>query len=156
MHFFHLFDVEDLLALRVLQRYQLDVDVGLALRGVMQVQHALALARLPGLGHGTAFAAFVARPVEVVRHLVAGSPDHRGRARKPATVSRVGRQDAVALVEQDVGLGEAVEVGQQFGRWGAGHGWVLVLGVCQMQPEWQFIFCRFGSHSSTRIAKWLI
>jgi hypothetical protein len=52
----------------------------------------------------------------MVGHLVAGAPDHTAlRAELPA-VRRIGRQDAVLRVKQNVGLGQPLQEGHEFGQ----------------------------------------
>jgi len=72
----HLLHEVGLLASGVSQRHQFDVDVGLTLRRVVQVQHPLAVAALTRTRHGAAFASLVTGHAEVVRHLIAGSAHH--------------------------------------------------------------------------------
>jgi hypothetical protein len=115
----HLLDEPGLLARGVAQRHEFDVDVGLALRRVVQVQHALALARFARARQRAALAGLVAGHAEVVRDLVAGAPHHRGLRAELAPVGRVGRHDAVLPVEQDVRLGQAFQVGHQLGQHGS-------------------------------------
>jgi len=124
MQLLHPFDEKRLLAQCVHQRNELDVDVGLAMRGVVQVQHPFALPGFPGHGHGAAFARLVARALEVVRHLMAGAPDDRSARPELPPVGRIRSQDAVARVDEDMRRGHAFEIRHQLGRWG-GHAALL-------------------------------
>jgi hypothetical protein len=90
------------------------------MRRVVQVQHTLALARFTRARQRAALARLVAGHAEVVRDLVAGAPDDRTLRAELAPVGRVGGQDPVLPVEQDVRLGQAFQVGHQFGQDG-GH-----------------------------------
>ena len=105
----HLFDKKSLFALGIAERRQLDVHVLLALWRVVQVQHALTLARLPGAGQRAGFTCLVTGLVKVVRHLVAGAAQHAAFGAELPLVGRIGCQDAVLRIEQDVRLGHALK-----------------------------------------------
>ncbi|MNV77420.1 hypothetical protein D3C71_1708350 [compost metagenome] len=107
------------MAARVTQRHQLDLHIVFAARRVVQVQHTLALPAQHGAGQRAGLARLVAGHRRVVRHLVAGAPDHWRTLSELAPVGCVGGHDAVLAVEQDVGLGQGVEVGSEFGQRGA-------------------------------------
>ncbi|MCY1536443.1 hypothetical protein D9M68_719020 [compost metagenome] len=110
----HLLHIKRELTIRPGQGRELDVHVFLALRRVVQVQHTLALARGARLRQWAGLARLVAGHGEMVRDLVAATPDHAALRAVLAPVGRVGRQDAVARVEQDVRLGQAFEKGSEF------------------------------------------
>ena len=80
---------------------------------------ALALPAQHGAGQRAGLARLVAGHRRVVRHLVAGATDHWRTLSELAPVGCVGGHDAVLAVEQDVGLGQGVEVGSEFGQRGA-------------------------------------
>lgn len=105
-----------MLALCIGQRHEFDVDVGLTFGGVVQVQHALSLTRLPCHGHGAALARLVTWALEVVGYLMAGAADDGRTGAELAAVGRVGRQDPIARVDQDVRTGHAFQVRNQFRR----------------------------------------
>ena len=69
---------------------------------MVQVQHAFALARLARTRQRAAFTCLITWHAEVMGYLVAGAPDHRGARAELATVGRIGGEDAVLAVEQDV------------------------------------------------------
>ena len=106
----------------------------------MEVQHAFPPAGLSWLCEREALAGLVAGHAEVVGHLVAGPADNRIRSWELLPVSRVGGQDAVALVEQDMGFGQSLQIGAQLrqeGRGGGdrgtvGHGMAPVAVLCQL------------------------
>jgi hypothetical protein len=112
----HAFHEEGLFAVGIAQRRQLDIDVFLALGRVVQVQYSFALARFTRLYQGAGLACLVARHMEMVRHLVAGAPHDATLGAELAPIRRIGGQDAVLRVEQDVWLGQALQVGNQFGQ----------------------------------------
>ena len=88
----HLLDKKRLLALGIAQRRQFDVHVLLAVRRVVPVQHALALARSLGPPQRARLARLVAGLVKVVRHLVAGAGQHAALRAELAPVRRIRRQ----------------------------------------------------------------
>ena len=133
----HFFDEKSLFPFGIQQRCQLDVDVLLALGRVVQVQHTLALAGSAGLRQRARLTGLVTRHVEVVRHLVAGAPDHALHRTELLPVSRIRRQDAVLQVKQNVRLAQAFKVGHQFGQWL--HGGSLVSLTGSLCLNWQFL-----------------
>ena len=112
----HLLDEPGQFTVTIAQRHEFDVDVGLALRGVMQVQHALGLCGLSRARQGAALAGLVAGHAEVVGDLVAGAPHHRSLGAELPPVGRIRCRDAVVPVKQDVRLRQAFQVGDEFGQ----------------------------------------
>ena len=118
------------------QRLDFDVDVFLTVLGVVQVQVSLTLARLAGLLARAGLTGLVARNLEVVRHLVAGAPDHRMLRTELLAIGRIGRQDAVLGIAQDVRFGQPFEKGRELGQ-GSGSVYGHVKhSLCQ---RWQFL-----------------
>ena len=128
----HLFDKEPRGAVRTHQRRQLDLHIFLALGGVVHMQHPFALPRGARLREWAGLARLVTRHAGMVGHGVAGAPHHAAlrtafrtaRCSELAAISPIGRQDAIAVVQQDVWIGQALQKGHQFGgrRGKTGHG----------------------------------
>ena len=106
----------------VAHRHQLDADVGLALRRVVQVQHALALAAAARRASGQLAGLVGARRCGATPRSRCARAPRRAR-RELRAVGRVRRDDAVARVEQDVRLGRALEVGGELGPHCGGGAW---------------------------------
>jgi hypothetical protein len=85
------------------------------------MQHQLTLPGLHRARQRAAFASLVAGLVEVVRNLEAGATDDAAYGAELMPIRRVRGDNAVLPVEQDVRLGQSLEVGHEFGR-DLGHG----------------------------------
>ena len=112
----HLLDEVAQLAAGIADGRQFDLHVFLALRRMVQVQHALALAGLQRLRQRAGFTGLVAGYIGAVRGFVAALADDGGAVAIDALVGGIGSADAVGAVADDVRLGQAVEVGQHFMR----------------------------------------
>ena len=128
----HLFDKEPFGTVRTRHRRQLDLYIFLTLGGVVHMQHPFALPRGARLRQWAGLARLVTRHAGMVRHGVAGAPHHAAlrtafrsaRCTELAAIGPIGRQDAIAVVQQDVWIGQALQKGHQFGgrRGETGHG----------------------------------
>ena len=130
----HLLNEKGLFATGVEQGNQLNVDVLLALGRVVQVQHPLALPRLARPGQRAGLTRLVTRHIEVVRHLIAGAPHHALHRAELLAIRRIGRQNSVLGVKQNMGFGQALQVGHEFRQWLHGGSLCAVRSLC---PSWQ-------------------
>jgi hypothetical protein len=136
----HALDIAREGAGRIEERRELDVDVMLAARAVVQVQHALALARQARARQRAGLAGLVARLAVAVRDLVAGAADEFGVSAMQLAVGGVGGDDAVLRIAQDMRLGQAVEKTGEIGwRWLHRRPWkVMALPFCpNPDSSWQ-------------------
>jgi hypothetical protein len=88
------------------------------------MHHPLPLPGFQAMGQRAGLAGLVARHRIVMGHLEALASDQVVRPPAVGPVGGIGRQDAVTAVAQDVGLGQGLQEGDQFGQ-GAepmGHG----------------------------------
>ena len=113
-HHAHRFDEIADAAGIVAHRRCFDIDMLLAARRLMQMQHAPAMPIFAGAQQGAGFAGLVAGRVEAVRDLVAKPADHRPATPELARVGGIGGDDAIAVVHDDARLGEAVKKRYQF------------------------------------------
>ncbi len=113
----HLLDEISDVALLGANRRQLDVDIGLAVRRMMQMQDALAASGSQAAFERTGLAGLVARGVVAVRHRIAGLPLQHLPSAELAAIGLIRRQDAVFGVAQDVGFGKGIEIRDQLCRW---------------------------------------
>jgi hypothetical protein len=74
------------------------------------------VARFAGAQQRAGFTGLVTRHAEAVRHLITSAPDHTSVRAELAPVGRVGGQDAVLGVKQDMRLGQAFHKGHEFGQ----------------------------------------
>ena len=112
----HFFDEKGLFTRGIQQGCQFDVDVFLAPGSVVQVQDTFTLAGFAGQHQGTGLTCAVTWHAEMVRHLIAGTPNHTAFRTELASVGRVGCQDAVLGIKEDVGFRHAFQKRHEFGQ----------------------------------------